>query len=291
MTMGGYLDDVLNECLERLTDGDTVEHCLASYPGERAQLEPLLITSAATIEVAETITYRLDAKQRSFYKLTAALADRDRAPKTSRFAWLMDWRSKVVRTAAISLGAAVLISGTAFGASKASEGSVPGEPLYAVKTLKEDISLMMPKSDITKAKEQAHLANVRAEEIGTLIDRGQFKQANELVVRVTYHLNSSAQLVGVTVTTINPMVEPVQTAPRTRERETSELVSFYERDSQLVRGRFERQMARLSPEERQEVYIMMAQWEFMSRMYMQALYYDGPPTWPFWMDQGMVPGR
>ena len=39
------------------------------------------------------------------------------------------------------------------------------------------------------------------------------------------------------------------------------------------------------------MYIMQAQWEMMSRMFLQALYYDGPPQWPVWMDQGMVPSR
>lgn len=290
MTMSGHVDNILNECLERLADGETVEQCLDSHPDQRAELEPLLITSAATVRVAEGITYRPEAKQRSYYKLSAALADRDRAPRASRFGWLTAWQSRVLRTAAVSLGAVVLVSGTAFGATVASEDSVPGDALYAVKSLKEDISLMMPKSDIAKAKEHAHLANVRTEEIGTLIDRGRFEQATELVVAVTYHLNSSAQLIGVTVSTISPM-EPAQTQPRAREREAAELVSFYERDSQPVRSRFKRRMAHLSPQERQEVYIMLAQWEFMSRMYMQALYYDGPPTWPFWMEQSMAPTR
>jgi hypothetical protein len=40
--MDDRLADIFDQCLERLTQGATVEQCLAAFPGERADLEPSL---------------------------------------------------------------------------------------------------------------------------------------------------------------------------------------------------------------------------------------------------------
>ena len=185
----------------------------------------------------------------------------------------------------MALGVVVLGTGTAYGATVASEDSVPGDPLYAVKTLKEDISLRMPKSDLALAKEHAHLATVRTEEIGALIDRGNMEQADKQVVRVTYHLNSCAELVGVTITAhANPLEMPAGTTPTNREHRIAELVAYYEAEAQHVRNRFERRMRRLPPHRQWEAYLMMQQWELMHRMFLQALLYEGPPGWPAGID-------
>lgn len=290
--MSAVVDDVLNECIERLAAGETVQECAARYPDYAADLEPLLQTSAIAVRAAASIAYRPDAKRRSLYKLTAALDDRARAGRSRRFGFLTGWRGKLTRTAAIVLSVGVLATGTAFGAARASQDSVPGDPLYAVKTLREDISLRIPKSDMARAKEHAHLATVRTDEIAALIDRGRFEQANALVVRVTYHLNSSAQLVGVTVTAnANPFEMPAGSAPRTRQHQADELVSFYERDMQPLRSRFQRQVQEAPEQQQREVLLMMAHWEMMNRMYLQALSYDGPPHWPVWIDARASPGQ
>lgn len=290
--MSAAVDDVLNECIERLAAGETVQECVARYPDYAADLEPLLQTSAIAVRAAASIAYRPDAKRRSLYKLTAALDDRARAGRSRRFGFLTGWKSKLTRTAAIVLSVGVLATGTAFGAARAAQDSVPGDPLYAVKTFREDISLRIPKSDMARAKEHAHLATVRTDEIAALIDRGRFEQANALVVRVTYHLNSSAQLVGVTVTAnANPFEMPAGSAPKTRQQQADELASFYERGMQPVRSRFQRQMQMVPEQQQREALLMMAHWEMMNRMYLQALSYDGPPHWPVWIDARATPGQ
>ena len=255
----------------------------------------MLRTSAATMNVAATITYRPEAKQRSRYNFTAAVADRQREANRG---WLgrairpSGWRAKLARTAAVALGIVVLGTGTAYGATVASEDSVPGDPLYVVKTLKEDISLRMPKSDLALAKEHAHLATVRTEEIGALIDRGNMEQADRQVVRVTYHLNSCAELVGVTITAhANPLEMPAGTTPTDREQRIAELVAYYEVKAQHVRNRFERQMRRLPPHRQWEAYLMMQQWELRHRMFLQALLHEGPPVWIVGIDPRSGPAQ
>ena len=293
--MSTTVDDVLNECIERLAAGETVEQCLASYPDHAVELDPLLRTSASTMNAAATITYREEAKQRSRYRFMAAVADRQKAANQGwlgRIVGPSGWPAKLARTAIVALGIVVLGTGTAYGATVASEDSVPGDPLYAVKTLKEDISLRMPKSDLARAKEHARLANVRTEEIGALIDRGRLEQANKLVVRVTYHLNSSAQLVGVTITAhANPLEMPADTTPVDREQRIAELVAYYEAKAQQVRNRFEWRMRRLPPHRQWEAYLMMQQWELRHRMFLQALLYEGPPGWTVGIDPRGAPAQ
>ena len=41
-------DNILDECFERLIKGETIEQCLASYPEQAAELEPLLQTAQVT---------------------------------------------------------------------------------------------------------------------------------------------------------------------------------------------------------------------------------------------------
>ena len=293
--MSTTVDDILNECIERLAAGETVEQCLASYPDFAVELEPLLRTSAATMNVATAITHREEAKQRSRYKFAAAVADRG---KVSKQGWLgrligpTSWRVKLARTALVAAGIVVLGTGTAYGASVASEDSVPGDPLYAVKTLKEDISLRMPKSDLERAKEHAHLATVRTEEIGALIDRGRLDHANDHVVSVTYHLNSCAELVGVTVTAhANPLEMPAQPAQTGEQHRLEELIAYYEIEAQRARNRFERRMRRLPPHRQWEAYLMMQQWELMHRLFLQSLLNDGLPGWTVGVDPRSGPPK
>ena len=44
MTQSKEFDDILNECLERILHGETVEQCLARYAQHADELRPLLET-------------------------------------------------------------------------------------------------------------------------------------------------------------------------------------------------------------------------------------------------------
>jgi len=53
-------DNILNECLERLlVKGESLEQCLQRYPGQAAELKPLLETALAARE-ASSIQPRAD---------------------------------------------------------------------------------------------------------------------------------------------------------------------------------------------------------------------------------------
>ena len=72
MKKSSEFENILDECLERLIKGETVEQCLESYPEQALELEPLLRTAQATRE-ASAIAPRAEFRARARYEFTSAL--------------------------------------------------------------------------------------------------------------------------------------------------------------------------------------------------------------------------
>ena len=49
-TQDEHLDYILDRCIERIASGESVSSCLASYPDDREELEPLLRIAAVTMQ-------------------------------------------------------------------------------------------------------------------------------------------------------------------------------------------------------------------------------------------------
>ena len=60
--MSKKFDDVLDDCLERIANGERLEACLDDYPQYRQQLIPLLQMARATANVAAIVSPESDAK-------------------------------------------------------------------------------------------------------------------------------------------------------------------------------------------------------------------------------------
>jgi hypothetical protein len=194
------LDDIVNDCIERMASGEGLEACLASYPDDRGQLAPLLEIAATTMETASAISPDAMARQRGLQRLNDAVAERGARKGGLHFPRFI-WQSPVSRP--VVAGALVLLvaTGMALGADVAASDTVPGDSLYWVKTSKEKMLMMLPKSDMSKAKDHANLALERGNEIGRLMDRGRYVEAERHWRQVNRNLSQSAQLVGVRVST------------------------------------------------------------------------------------------
>ena len=72
MKQDKQFDNILNECLDRILRGETVEKCLQSYPEQAPELEPLLRTALAT-KMASHIQPRPEFKAKARYEFTAAI--------------------------------------------------------------------------------------------------------------------------------------------------------------------------------------------------------------------------
>lgn len=273
-------EDVLNECLERVAAGDDIRRCASSYPEHEEELLPLL-TMAAAMHAVSTPPDSAQAKARGFVRFSKADADRRARKRRAVPALLRPMAKPLIAAFAVVAIMAVAAGGT----TVASSNSVPGEPLYRVKTTWESISLrIIPRSDISTAKVHARLAEERGHEIERLIEMGRIGAAEDLAVRMRQHLNASATFVGVVVPQHRGEMRP----PRTRN--ARELRSSLERGGSRLRAALSRLMQDVPPEHRARVQRVMRQSELRYRMLIEALYAgDAPERTPFWRIEHLRP--
>ncbi len=149
------LPDVLDQCLDRLASGQTVEDCLAAYPAFAERLRPLLyaglIVRRAEAGTAEVSSAQERARQRFEQVL--------RQPRPARR--VLPWPALATLAAAF-----VLVFGLV---AVMAESALPGEGLYGFKRLTESVRLVLPGG----AGLADEFAQRRLEEIALLLLRQQ----------------------------------------------------------------------------------------------------------------------
>jgi len=180
------IEDAFNDCIERLAAGEPLDSCLASYPDMADELKPLLVMSHAIAEVSSSIKPRAEFKAAARFRFHAALAAKESKPLKTEPApsrWRFKWATVAV--------AALLVFVVGGGMGVASANSMPGEPLYRIKTLTERIRMGLTFSNENKAQLHLELAEERSEEIQTLVDEGNLEAANDIGVELTNHLEKA----------------------------------------------------------------------------------------------------
>jgi hypothetical protein len=177
-------DDILNECIERMLKGESVEACLAAHPGQAAELEPLLRTAEDTLKAA-AVTPRSEFRQRAGYEFQAAIRNL-RPEKRGFFRWQARW------VAVVSVVIVILLAGS--GTVAASANSLPDQPLYAVKLATENVRLALTTSALGKAGLYAEFADTRVDEIIKMADEGKVAQVVKATDRMNDHLIAMANL-------------------------------------------------------------------------------------------------
>lgn len=186
MTKGKEIDNILDECLERLlVKGETVEQCLESYPEHAAELGPLLRTALATSNALD-IQPSTDFMARARYQLYAEFDRVQVRWRKSIFGWQPRWALIVVVVLAV-----LLVGG---GTVVAADSSMPGSPLYPVKLATENIRLKLSLSDVRKAELYAALADRRVAEIAYMIEKGKSQLAERAAQRLRNHLTMMSRL-------------------------------------------------------------------------------------------------
>jgi hypothetical protein len=181
-------ENILDECLERLINGETVEQCLASYPEQALELEPLLRTAQATREAA-AITPGADFKARARYEFRSALhaevSQKTRSLPALRRGWVV----------ALMVIGILLVSGG--GTALAAGNSMPDSPLYRVKLATEQVQLALTPSALGKAQLCARLSDRRVAEIIYLASRGDAQQIEVATQRLDERLMALVGLVSI----------------------------------------------------------------------------------------------
>jgi hypothetical protein len=273
------ISDVLDECLDRMAKGESIESCAGRYPERRAELVPLLKTAAMTVNAASAVSYDPAAKQRGLRRLREA-ADRKSAARSGAFSWLR-WKSAL----AVGLSAAVLMTATAWGTTMASSESVPGDTLYWVKRTKESISLMIPQSDMSRAEKHVGLAVERGEEMGKLVIRGRYSDAERHVLQVEYHISMTAGTVGIQGPT-SPMEMPVPVidVKIIDRRSVTHLQARISRDRERLYVGLMQIREELPPDARHQLDMLRLRSELEFRTILATLNGQGSPIWgPIWI--------
>lgn len=176
------IERILNECVERLRKGETVEQCLASFPEQASELEPLLKT---VVSLNQTSALRPRPEFKAQARTQALIALRSKTVRKQR-SWLSGfmWR-RTWATVAVSILALVAVGG---GTVAASANTLPGHPLYAVKTTAERAQLALTFSDVGKAKLLVEFADKRIKEIGGMVEVGRGDEVDELSIAMVRDL-------------------------------------------------------------------------------------------------------
>lgn len=193
-----HFDNIVNECLERLAAGESVMDCLARYPEHADELAPLLGMMHATTQASRAAMPSVAGKARGMERMQAALAKgrhrRGRRLQLPRIFW-----RPITTPIAVAFAVVFLAIVAAGGTTVASADSIPGEPLYPVKSIREGVEERIARSDEHKAQVHAKLARERGREMRELIVRGRIYEAEVVAFRLHKHLNKSANHMGVVV--------------------------------------------------------------------------------------------
>lgn len=170
---------ILNECLERMEQGATLEQCLGVHPEHARELRPLLALARelrSSLGVGPSAEARMAGRRR----LQQAILSPAHGRASRLPALLGPWKG----WATAGILAVVLFVG-GFGVVQASSDSVPGEALYPVKRTLERARLSRPfQSREDKTDFSAELASRRAEEMVVLARENKTRHLPALADRV-----------------------------------------------------------------------------------------------------------
>jgi hypothetical protein len=184
--MADRIENILDECLEGLRQGDSVEQCLARHPERAAELEPLLRVAKASQKASLSVEPRPEFKARARNEIRAQLGDKGRKTepkKSSPAGWIPRWAVVVASMVLI-----FLVAGTSTVA--ASTSSMPDDTLYPVKLATERVRLGMSRGDINKARVNVRLADIRVKEIVYLAKKGDSRRLEKALSRLEGHMDA-----------------------------------------------------------------------------------------------------
>ena len=170
-------NDILNECLDRLMNGETIEQCLSRFPEHADELKPLLETGSRIRKTAH-IQPRPEFRAHARVQFHAAMNSLpQRKPETSFVAWL-----KQPLWAAVTTAALLVLLGTS--TAVLANGSMPDQALYPVKLAMEKIQIALTPSAEAKGELYARLLERRIDEITRMTEENKIDKLQMLTSRL-----------------------------------------------------------------------------------------------------------
>lgn len=196
------IEDIFDNCLERIFKGESIEDCLKAYPKQAPELEPLLKTSLVFMQRSSAIQPAPEFKARVHSQLQAMLYAKQK--KAERRARIPIWHRRWALAMTAILGFLLIGVGTL----AASAYALPDGSLYPVKLAGEQVKVTLAFSDIDKAKLHIQFAERRAGEMVEMARQGKSDEIFMLTEQVANHLDK------VYVMEKTPEVEVEEKGPR-----------------------------------------------------------------------------
>ncbi len=158
-------EDIFDQALRELKNGDSVKEILSRYPQYSAELSPLLLLSETLFSLPKKSVPR-PSMRRKFVL----------APAKS---WAFSSWLHITRFASVSMAAVLLLTGLA-GTTYAALKSLPGEALFPLKKTAEKIQLQFTTDPLAKANMQVEIAQRRLSDAETVFSNPQKNSKQEI---------------------------------------------------------------------------------------------------------------
>lgn len=175
---------IFNECLEKLLTGnETIDQCLQHYPEYSAELEPLLRT-AVMMNKAVDVKPSQEFRARARVQLQSIMAESKLPKRIPVFA--PRW--------AIAVCAVLLLFVLSGSMVIASDGSMPGNPLYTVKLWTENLTVKLAGSEERKTELYIMFADRRISELDYLLANNNPEDMEQVADRLHTNYTMMNQL-------------------------------------------------------------------------------------------------
>lgn len=191
--MEGRLTDQLQDCLQLLHEGASLEECLARYPDDADELAPLLRAAAATSE-AFALEVPLDVRSRVRGRVLAAWDQHEARARRRRWQWRWSLPGLLPRWTAVAASLVLVVLFGGAGTVVASANALPGDPLYPVKELREEARVWLTRSPEERIALYSSLVKERVSELKRLVEGERAGASAIAVARLEQHLAKLDQL-------------------------------------------------------------------------------------------------
>jgi hypothetical protein len=184
--------DNLDEAIESLRSGASVEETLAVLTVDDTEIEPLLRVGSE-LGAAMAVPMPLEARRRARQTAMDAWDRRASAPKRWNFAaWFP--RLAMPAPAIAAALALVVVFGGGTGTVLASVDSVPGDALYGIKQAKENVELWLARTQEDSIHSYMDLVDRRVDEIMILTEANRSTDLTEAVDRLGSHVSALEEI-------------------------------------------------------------------------------------------------
>ncbi len=177
------LAEAVQDCLEALRRGESIEDCVSRYPDIADELRHLLTASLAVSDAAPTRDE--SARQMAHIRFEGAVRHHLalRGAESERLSIRQWWIRRAPvwsRIWAVGLASMALLVLLSTGAAYASTDALPDSPLYPVKRATEHARLAITFSDENRAIYHLELIERRSLELAAVVETGDQERAQEL---------------------------------------------------------------------------------------------------------------